>query len=279
MHTGSFDALLVISAEPAVELAPLLPLLARGGDVLLACTTAASLSLPPRGLQERRLSVLGPLPNSRKETLQMLTFIADAGFTWPASEGAFDVAGVNAALNALADAPGGRSVLLQAEEHARWLKLAKKAARHGKVNKGGGGSAALGLVASSAAEAAASVASAAPSLSSVFGVLGKVADAGRGMAEAAGKTISDQTAKLVEQVEKADAADKLRREGKLKTDELGSDSRDELTAEYWDDNIDAWGVDYALSEETSKEEEEENGGYDKNGDHQDDADVEGVGTT
>ena len=87
LHTGSFDALLVISAETSIDLSPFLPLMARGGSVLLAGSASSLLSLPPREMQDRRLSILGPPPASAKATLAMLAYVADCGLKWPATEG------------------------------------------------------------------------------------------------------------------------------------------------------------------------------------------------
>ena len=252
LHTGSFDALLVVSATATVDLAPLLPVMARGGSVLLAGSAAATLSLPPRELQDRRLSLLGPPPASRKATLAMLAFVAEGGVSWPYAEGELTAEGANTALASLAGVPEGRAVLMQPEEHAKWIKLSKKQKAKAKANGGA---------------AAAAAAASAASMSSVFGVFSKVADATRGAANAMTSTISEQTAKLVEQVEKEEIEDRERREGAL---QLGVPAQ--ATAEVEDDEEDE--DEDAEGGDDDDEEEDDEDGDDVDEDDEDEDDEE-----
>ena len=156
LHTGSFDTLLVISNSASIDLGDYLPLIARGGSVLLAGAVAQSLTLSPRVLEERRLSLHPPPPLSRKATLQMLAFVGDRGFKWPSNEGELSTDGAAAALKSLDEVPDGREVLMQPEEHAKWLKMAKRRkAKAPSMMSSSGLAGSAGEVASAAASASA----------------------------------------------------------------------------------------------------------------------------
>ena len=233
LHTGSFDTLLVISNSASIDLGDYLPLIARGGSVLLAGAVAQSLTLSPRVLEERRLSLHPPPPLSRKATLQMLAFVGDRGFKWPSNEGELSTDGAAAALKSLDEAPDGREVLMQPEEHAKWLKMAKRRkAKAPSMMSSSGLAGSAGEVASAAASASAA------SLSSVFGVFSKVADAAASVTSSAVNSMSEQAAKLVEQVEREDMEDKERREGALQLGGSGADDEDEEEEEEDEEDAD-----------------------------------------
>lgn len=126
LHTGSFAALLVAGASASIDLGNFLPLVARGGSVLLATPASTTLTVSPRVLQERRLGLLAPPPLSAKATLAMLSFCAERSLEWPAEEGEWGAEGAAAAFGALEAAPGARAVLVEADEHAKWLKRSKR---------------------------------------------------------------------------------------------------------------------------------------------------------
>jgi hypothetical protein len=172
LHTGSFAALVVATSSPTLELGPYLALISRGGALLVASTPTASVSISPRVLQERRLSVLAPPPLAPKAVLAMLSACAEHGIAWPSEELSFDATGASAAFTALETAPGTRAVLLEPVEHAKWLKRAKRLRAAGGAKAGAGAGAGAAAAVGSAA-AAASAASAA-SLNSVFSVFSKV---------------------------------------------------------------------------------------------------------
>ena len=172
LHTGSFAALVVATSSPTLELGPYLALISRGGALLVASTPTASVSISPRVLQERRLSVLAPPPLAPKAVLAMLSACAEHGIAWPSEELSFDATGASAAFTALETAPGIRAVLLEPVEHAKWLKRAKRLRAAGGAKAGAGAGAGAAAAVGSAA-AAASAASAA-SLNSVFSVFSKV---------------------------------------------------------------------------------------------------------
>ena len=253
LHTGSFDAVIVTTAAPTAELAPYIPLLVRGGAVLLAATSSPLLTLPPRAVQEKRISVHGPPALSRKATLQMLAFCADRACSWPAAEGELTAADAAAALAALDGAPDGRSVLIQPEELAKWKRIAKK--RKAAAKAGGGGGGASSLMGGTAADVG----------SSVFGVFGKLAGETRRMASAVTDSISEQTQRLVEQVEKEEMQEKEMREGALQLGPVGtaaaasaSDEEDEdEDADDEEDDEDDDGDDEDEDEEDEDEDEDE----------------------
>ena len=234
LHTGSFDALIVVSAEPSVDLDPYLPLLVRGGTILTAGAHTTLLSLPPRVLHERRLSLFGPPALSRKGTQALLGVAAEAGLQWPAEVGELTAGGASAALASLAATPDARHVLVQPEEMAKWARLAKKqravAKKAGRAGTGAGAGAA--------------------GMSSVFGVFSKVAKEGQRMASGLSQGLAEQTSKLVEQVEKEEAEERERREGAL---QLGMPSRGKALAS-------------AASEEEDDDEEDEEEEEDEEGD-------------
>ena len=72
LHSGSFDALLCAAADGDLCLTPMLPLLKRGGSVLLAAATAPSLSVSPRLMAERQLTVVGGGMPSRADLVAFL---------------------------------------------------------------------------------------------------------------------------------------------------------------------------------------------------------------
>jgi len=210
LHTGSFDALLVISTSSSLDLGTYLPFVARGGSVLVANSPTGILTLSPRILQERRLSVLAPPALSRKATLAMLGFCAAHDVEWPATSGEFSVEGAAAAFATLEDAPGARAVLVEGAEHAKWRKRAKKLIAAGAKGKGAPG----GATVVGSAAAAASAASAA-SISSVFGVFSKVRESTAQAAAAVTDSIQQTTRTLVEQVEKEVVEEEEMRHGAL----------------------------------------------------------------
>ena len=225
LHTGSFDAMLVVSTAGALDLGAYLPLVSRGGSVLIASRDSAALTLAPRVLQERRLSVLSPPPLSAKATLAMLSFAAEHGLEWPADEGELSVEGASAAFAALEAAPGSRAVLLEADEHAKWLKRCKK------LIKAGGGK-------PKAAMASGMGGAAAAASNSVFGVFSKAKESAAAAAAAMTDGLTSATKSLVEQVEKEVVEEEEMRHGALQLGGVVADEEDEEDEEADDEEAD-----------------------------------------
>jgi len=225
LHTGSFDAMLVVSTAGALDLGAYLPLVSRGGSVLIASRDSAALTLAPRVLQERRLSVLSPPPLSAKATLAMLSFAAEHGHEWPADEGELSVEGASAAFAALEAAPGSRAVLLEADEHAKWLKRCKK------LIKAGGGK-------PKAAMASGMGGAAAAASNSVFGVFSKAKESAAAAAAAMTDGLTSATKSLVEQVEKEVVEEEEMRHGALQLGGVVADEEDEEDEEADDEEAD-----------------------------------------
>ena len=267
LHTGTFDALLVAEPSPHVDLSAYLALATRGGQLLLISSSPASLSLPPRVLQERRLAVHSSPPLSAKQLVGMLGFVCAKKLSWDAQHGELTADGAAAALAALEASPGSRAVLMREEEHAKWLKRARRLRASGAADAAQSSSSmsipGLGSLGSTSALS-----------SSVFGVFSKVADQTRAAGKAMSDGLREQTAKLVEQVEREVEEEEQAKFGALdlgtasvSADDDEGEEDDEYEEEEWDDE----GEEDDDEEYDDEDDDEE---YDDDEDDEDDDDDE-----
>eukprot|EP00962_Isochrysis_galbana_P040870 scaffold14880_cov91-Isochrysis_galbana.AAC.2 len=284
LHAGSFDALLCVSACDALNLTPILRMLKRGGLVLLAAAHTPTVSLSPRLMHERALTLVGGGAPSKPDMLGFLAVLEAHGVKLAQTALELTADNAVAALQALSEKPEEQVLLQRSSLRTKWAKA-------NKGKKGPARGAARGVSGADLGSAGGLVAG---GVSSMFGALSRAAGEAKRASSAMREGLASSMDGLVKQVEKEVEEEEEAKFGSLKLEvrspkkaaagEEGGEVAD-LEEEEEEDGEGGEAEGEEEEEEGGEEEEEEeeegdedeDGGDDEGDDEDDDEDEDGEG--